>query len=150
MSRRPFPSNSRRLDFAVVVAVSIAGMVQVAIHEVINVIPVRHRFMSAVRTVRVLAMDLRSALHGICGVYCDDMFRPRDPDAYGGDGRREDNPHGRHDELRCVRNPGHAYECGLHGVFRYMQSLAILLALVCHRYPIIADNSEIVAEANDA
>ena len=125
-------------------------MVQPAVYKIVDMVTMRHRFMSAVWTVRVLAMDLRSALHGICGVYCDDMFRPRDPDAYGGDGRREDNPRGHRGESRCARNSDHACECGWHGVFRYMQSLAILLALVCHRYPIIADNSEIVAEANDA
>ena len=54
--------------------------------------------------------------------------RPRDPRAYGGDGRREDNPRGRHDEPRCARISGHAYECGWRGVSRCMWPSAMLLA----------------------
>jgi hypothetical protein len=49
-------------------------MVQPAVYKIIDMVTMRHRFMSAVRTVRVLAMDLRSALHGICGIYRDGMF----------------------------------------------------------------------------
>jgi hypothetical protein len=48
--------------------------------------------------------------------------RPRDPRACDGDGHREDSPHGRHGELQCARNPGHAYECGWRDVSRYMRS----------------------------
>src|SRR5438067_3168943 len=49
-------------------------MVQPAVYKIIDMVTMRHRFMSAVRTVRVLAMDLRSALHEICGIYRDGMF----------------------------------------------------------------------------
>ena len=49
-------------------------MVQPAVNKIVDMVTMRHRFMSAVWTVRVLAMDLRSALHGICGIYRDDMF----------------------------------------------------------------------------
>ena len=37
----------RGLDLAVVVAVVTARMVQVAIHQIIHMIPVRHRFVPA-------------------------------------------------------------------------------------------------------
>jgi hypothetical protein len=49
-------------------------MVQPAVYKIVDMVTMRHRFMSAVWTVRVLAMDLRSALHGICCIYRDDMF----------------------------------------------------------------------------
>jgi hypothetical protein len=134
----------------VIIAMITVRMVQPAVYKIVDMVTMRHRFMSAVWTVRVLAMDLRRALHGICGIYRDGMFV--------------------HvilvhmvemavvkiihmsvmTEPRCARNPGHAYECGWRGVSRYMWPLAILLVLVCHRYLINADNSGIVAEANDA
>jgi hypothetical protein len=41
------------------------GMVQPSIHEVINVVPMRHRFVPAGRAVLVRADRLRRALHGI-------------------------------------------------------------------------------------
>ena len=49
-------------------------MVQPAVYEIVDMVTMRHLFMSAVWTVRVLAMDLRRALHGICGIYRDGMF----------------------------------------------------------------------------
>ena len=49
-------------------------MVQPAVYKIVDMVTMRHRFMSAVWTVRVLAMDLRRALHGICGIYRDGMF----------------------------------------------------------------------------
>jgi hypothetical protein len=49
-------------------------MVQPAVYKIVDMVTMRHRFMSAAWSVRVLAMDLRRALHGICGIYCDDMF----------------------------------------------------------------------------
>ena len=77
--------------------------------------------------------------------------RPRDPRACGGDGHREDSQHGRHGELQCARNPGHAYECGWRGVSQYMRSWEYpLRTLDSYRCPINAANSGIVAEANDA
>jgi hypothetical protein len=78
--------------------------------------------------------------------------RPRDPRAYGGDGRREDNPRGRHGEPRCARISGHAHECGWRGVSRCMWSLAMLLAsawLPIDAPPFPSDK-RIVAEPGDA
>src|SRR6202163_4796667 len=49
-------------------------MVQPAVYEIIDMITMRHHFMSAVWTVYVCAVDLRRAIHGICGVDRDDMF----------------------------------------------------------------------------
>src|ERR1700681_2662196 len=49
-------------------------MVQPAVYEIIDMITMRHHFMSAVWTVYVCAVDFRRAVHGICGVDRDDMF----------------------------------------------------------------------------
>lgn len=38
--------------------------------------------------------------------------RPRDPRAYDGDGRREDNQRGHRGGSRCARNAAHGCECG--------------------------------------
>src|ERR1700687_2615931 len=49
-------------------------MVQPAVYEIIDMITMRHHFMSAVWTVYVCAVDLRRAVNGICGADRDDMF----------------------------------------------------------------------------
>ncbi len=49
-------------------------MMEPAVHEVIDVVTMRYRFVSAVWAVLVCAAGLRRALHGICGVDRDDMF----------------------------------------------------------------------------
>jgi hypothetical protein len=49
-------------------------MVQPAVYEIVDVVTMRHLFMSAVWTVCVWAVDLRRAFHGIGCVDCDDMF----------------------------------------------------------------------------
>jgi len=41
-------------------------MVQPTVHKIVDMVTMRHRFMSAVWTVRMGAVDLRRALHGIC------------------------------------------------------------------------------------
>lgn len=57
-----------------IIAMITVGMVQPAIYEIVDMVTMRHRFMSAVWTVCVCAVDFRRALHGICGVDRDDMF----------------------------------------------------------------------------
>ncbi|HXL31403.1 MAG TPA: hypothetical protein VN968_19230 [Bradyrhizobium sp.] len=57
-----------------IIAMITVRMVQPAVYEIINVVTMRHLFMSAVWTVSVCAVDLRRAFHGICGVNCDHMF----------------------------------------------------------------------------
>jgi hypothetical protein len=49
-------------------------MVQPTVHKIVDMVTMRHRFMSAVWTVRVRAVDLRCALHGICRVDRDRML----------------------------------------------------------------------------
>jgi hypothetical protein len=49
-------------------------MVQPAIHEIVDMVAMRHLFVSAVWTVRMGAVDLRRAVHGICGIDRNDMF----------------------------------------------------------------------------
>jgi hypothetical protein len=41
-------------------------MMQPAVYEIVDMVAMRHRFVSAVWTVRVRAMDFGRALHGIC------------------------------------------------------------------------------------
>jgi hypothetical protein len=50
------------------------GMMQPPVYKIVDVVTMRHRFMSAVWTVRVRAVDLRRALHGICGVDRDGVL----------------------------------------------------------------------------
>jgi hypothetical protein len=57
-----------------IIAMITVRMVQSAVHEIIDMIAMRHPFMPAVWTVSMWAMDLRCALHGICGINRDDMF----------------------------------------------------------------------------
>jgi hypothetical protein len=49
-------------------------MVQPTVHKIVDMVTMRHRFMSAVWTVRMRAVDLRRALHGICRVDRDRML----------------------------------------------------------------------------
>ena len=49
-------------------------MVQLAVCKIVDMVTMRHRFMSAVWTVRMCAVDLRRALHGICRVDRDGML----------------------------------------------------------------------------
>jgi hypothetical protein len=49
-------------------------MVQPAVYEIVDMVAMRHRFVSAVWTVRVRAMDFGRALHGICGVDRDGVL----------------------------------------------------------------------------
>jgi hypothetical protein len=50
------------------------GMVQPAVHEIVDMVTMRHLFVPAVRTVRVRAVDFRGAVHGIGGVDRDGVF----------------------------------------------------------------------------
>jgi hypothetical protein len=50
------------------------GMMQSAVYKIVDMVTMRHRFMSAVWTVRVRAVDLRRALRRICCADRDDMF----------------------------------------------------------------------------
>ena len=57
-----------------IIAMITVRMVQPAVYEIVDMVAMRHLFMSAVWTVRMCAVDLRRAVHGICGVDRDDMF----------------------------------------------------------------------------
>jgi hypothetical protein len=57
-----------------VIAMIAMGMVQPSIHEVIDVVPVRHGLVPAGRAMLVRAAGLWRALHGIGGTDRDDMF----------------------------------------------------------------------------
>jgi len=54
--------------FAVVVAVAAVGVVQMAAHQIIDVIAVRHRFMTAVRTVLMVRGVAAAFVIGRAGV----------------------------------------------------------------------------------
>jgi hypothetical protein len=49
-------------------------MVQPTVHKIVDMVTMRHHFMSAVWTVRMRAVDLRRALHRICRVDRDRML----------------------------------------------------------------------------
>jgi hypothetical protein len=49
----------------VIIAVIAVRMVQATVYEIVDVVTVRHRLVSATWTVLVRAMDVRRALHGI-------------------------------------------------------------------------------------
>jgi len=49
-------------------------MMQASAHQVIDVIPVRHGFVTAGRAVLVRAAHLRRALHGVGGIDRDGML----------------------------------------------------------------------------
>jgi hypothetical protein len=57
-----------------IVAMITVRMVQPAVYEVIDMIAMRHLFMSAAWTMSMRAVDLRGAIHGICGIDRDHMF----------------------------------------------------------------------------
>jgi hypothetical protein len=50
-----------------IIAMITVRMVQPAVYEVIDMIAMRHLCMSAAWTVSMRAVDLRGAVHGICG-----------------------------------------------------------------------------------
>ncbi len=50
------------------------GMMQAAVYEIVDMVAMRHRFVSAVWTVRVRAMDFGRALHGICSADRDGVL----------------------------------------------------------------------------
>jgi hypothetical protein len=58
----------------VIIAMITMRMVQPAIYEIVDMVAMRHLFMTAVWTVCVHAVDFRRAVHGICGVDRDDVF----------------------------------------------------------------------------
>ena len=57
-----------------IIAMSTMGMVQPSIHEVIDVVPMRHGFVPAGWAMLVRADRLRRALHGIGRVDCNGML----------------------------------------------------------------------------
>jgi hypothetical protein len=58
----------------VIVAVVAMRMMQPAAHEIIDMVAVRYRFMSAVAAVFVRAAGFRRAVRRICGADRDDML----------------------------------------------------------------------------
>ena len=50
------------------------GMMQSAVYKIVDMVTMRHSFMSAVWTVHVRAVDFRRALQGICCADRDEMF----------------------------------------------------------------------------
>jgi hypothetical protein len=58
----------------VIIAMIAMRMVQATVYEIVDMVTVRHRFMSATWTVLVRATDFRRALHGICSVDGDGML----------------------------------------------------------------------------
>jgi hypothetical protein len=68
------PAPLRQLHRPVIIAMIAVRMVQVAIDKIIDVVAVRHLWMSAVRAVGVRAVDLRRAFCGIGRVDRDHMF----------------------------------------------------------------------------
>jgi hypothetical protein len=59
---------------SVVIAVAIMWVMQPPVHKVIDVITVRHLFVSAARTMRMRAPDLGRTAHGVGIVNLDNMF----------------------------------------------------------------------------
>jgi hypothetical protein len=49
-------------------------VVQPAVHEIIEMVTMRHRFVPALWTVDVGAVDLGRTVHRICSINSDDMF----------------------------------------------------------------------------
>jgi hypothetical protein len=58
----------------VIITMITMGMMQSAVYKIVDMVTMRHRFMSTVWTVGVRAVDLRRALQGICCADRDDMF----------------------------------------------------------------------------
>jgi hypothetical protein len=70
-------ARSREVNRAVVVAVIAVRMVQVAVDEIVDVIPMRHRFMAAPRSVnvaRIVAAAARRALVRIFGAHFEPVL----------------------------------------------------------------------------
>jgi hypothetical protein len=65
---------SGQLHRPVVVAMIAMRMMQMPVHEVIDVIAMRNGFVPAARAMRVRAASLGSAVHGIGGADGDDML----------------------------------------------------------------------------
>jgi hypothetical protein len=59
---------------SVVIAMAIMWVMQPSVHKIIDVITVRHRFVSAARTMRMRAPGLRRAAHGVGIANLDNMF----------------------------------------------------------------------------
>jgi hypothetical protein len=57
-----------------VVAMAIMWVMQPAVHKVVDVITVRHLFVSAARTMRMRALGLGRAAHGVGIANVDNMF----------------------------------------------------------------------------
>ena len=70
----PSQKPSADLHGPVVIAVIAMRMVQATVHEIVDMVTMLHRFMSAMRTVHVFAVDLGRALRGICRADCEDML----------------------------------------------------------------------------
>jgi methionine synthase I (cobalamin-dependent) len=58
----------------VIVTVIAMRIMQPTVHEVIDVVAMRYRLMSAGSSMRVRTAYLRRAVHGICGIDCNNMF----------------------------------------------------------------------------
>jgi hypothetical protein len=65
---------SNELYGSVVVTVIPMRMMQPTVHEVIEMVAMGYRLMSAGRAMRVRAAYLRRAVHWICGIDCNNMF----------------------------------------------------------------------------
>jgi hypothetical protein len=59
---------------SVVIAMAIMRVMQPSVHEIIDVITMRHLFVSAARTMRMRAPGLRRAAHGVGIANLDNMF----------------------------------------------------------------------------
>ena len=57
-----------------IVTVIAMRIMQPTVNEVIDVVTMRYRLMSADRSMRVRTAYLRRAVHGICGIDCNNMF----------------------------------------------------------------------------
>jgi hypothetical protein len=65
---------SGKLHVPVIITMITMRMMQPAVYEIVDMVAVRHRFVSAVWTVRMRATDVGRALHGICGVDRDGVL----------------------------------------------------------------------------
>jgi hypothetical protein len=74
MLRRLRQLPSSQLHGPVIIAMIAMRMVQPTVHEIVDVVAVRHLFVSAVRAVGVRAVNFRRAVLGICRVDRDGVF----------------------------------------------------------------------------
>jgi hypothetical protein len=65
---------SGQLHGPVIITMIAMRMVQATVYEIVDVVTVRHRFVSATWTVFVRATDFGRALRGVCGVDGDGML----------------------------------------------------------------------------